>query len=224
MPGVVRLGQTMNKYQQVFQNNARWVAEMKKADPAYFTNLAKDQSPDFLYIGCSDSRVPANVVMGLPPGDVFVHRNIANLVVNTDLNCQSVIQYAVEVLRVKHIVVCGHYGCGGIRAAMVPRDMGLLNGWLREIRDIARIHKATLDTAPTPEARLHMLVEMNVREQCVNILKTAVVQQAYLDTGYPLVHGWVYNLPEGLIHDLDIDHAAVLAEIQKVYDLRRPHH
>jgi carbonic anhydrase len=210
----------MKKYKEVFENNRRWVAEMKAADPDYFTEMAKDQSPDFLYIGCSDSRVPANVIMGLPPGDIFVHRNIANLVVNTDDNCQCVIQYAVDVLKVKHIVVCGHYGCGGIKAAMVPKDLGLLNGWLREIRDIARIHKDKLTVISDPELQHRTLVELNVKEQCVNVLKTSSVQRSYIKTGYPMVHGWVYDLSEGLIKDLDIDHDALLEQVQEVYDLR----
>ena len=130
----------MEAYRKVFQNNRDWVDSMLEQDPDYFKRMAVDQTPDFLYIGCSDSRVPANVIMGLPPGDVFVHRNIANLVVNTDDNCQSVIHYAVSVLKVKHVIVCGHYGCGGIKAAMVPRDLGRLNGWRREIRDVYRLH------------------------------------------------------------------------------------
>lgn len=209
----------MKKYLEVFDNNRRWVKEMTKTDPNYFKDMAVDQTPDFLYIGCSDSRVPANVIMGLPAGDVFVHRNIANLVVNTDDNCQCVIQYAVAVLKVKHIIVCGHYGCGGIKSAMIPRDMGLLNGWLREIRDIARIHKDKLSVVKDAEVQHRMLVELNVREQCTNVLKTAAVQKSYLETGYPIVHGWVYELSEGLIKDLEIDHDAMLHQIQEVYDL-----
>jgi carbonic anhydrase len=209
----------MKAYQQVFENNRAWVEEMTAKDPNYFMEMAEDQTPTFLYIGCSDSRVPANVIMGLPPGEVFVHRNIANLVVNTDDNCQCVIHYAVGVLKVKHIIVCGHYGCGGIKAAMVPRDMGLLNGWLREIRDIARLHKDKLKPIVDPEAFHRRLVELNVLEQCQNVLKTASVQRSYIQTGYPIVHACVYDLHDGLLRDLSFDHEGTLKQVQEVYDL-----
>src|SRR5690606_19074363 len=169
--------------QRVFENNRRWVEEHTRADPNFFEDLAKTQDPDFLYIGCADSRVPANQIMGLHPGDVFEHRNIANLVVNTDMNAQSVIQYAVEQLGVKHVVVCGHYGCGGVRAAMQSQDLGLLNGWLRNIRDVYRLHHEELDAIEDEEARYRRLVELNVYEQCVNVIKTSWVQQSFLRTG-----------------------------------------
>jgi carbonic anhydrase len=213
----------MEAYRKVFQNNRDWVDSMLEQDPDYFKRMAVDQTPDFLYIGCSDSRVPANVIMGLPPGDVFVHRNIANLVVNTDDNCQSVIHYAVSVLKVKHVIVCGHYGCGGIKAAMVPRDLGLLNGWLREIRDVYRIHKDELKPILDPEAAHRRLVEKNVLEQCTNVIKTACVQAAYNETGYPHVHGWAYDMETGLINDLHVDFEGILANIQEIYDLRHTH-
>jgi len=152
----------MEQYRQVFANNREWVAAKLKADPNYFEELAKGQTPNFLYIGCADSRVPANEIMGLAPGDIFVHRNIANLVVNTDLNAQSVIEYAVVHLKVKHIIVCGHYGCGGVKGAMQPQDLGILNGWLREIRDVYRIHKKELDQIEDEENRYRRLIELNV--------------------------------------------------------------
>jgi carbonic anhydrase len=210
----------MEVYLKVFDNNRNWVDSMLEQDPDYFTRMAVDQTPDFLYIGCSDSRVPANVIMGLPPGDVFVHRNIANLVVNTDDNCQSVIHYAVSVLKVKHVIVCGHYGCGGIKAAMVPRDLGLLNGWLREIRDVYRIHKEELKPILDPEVAHRRLVEKNVLEQCTNVIKVAAVQKSYNETGYPIVHGWAYDLETGLIKDLNVDFEGILANVQEIYDLR----
>jgi carbonic anhydrase len=209
----------MEAYKKVFENNRKWVDQMLENDPDYFERMAVDQTPDFLYIGCSDSRVPANVIMGLPPGEIFVHRNIANLVVNTDDNCQSVIHYAVNVLKVRHIVVCGHYGCGGIRAAMEPRDLGMLNGWLREIRDIYRLHKDELKVIVDPEERHRRLVEKNVLEQCTNVIKTACVQKSFLDTGYPIVHGWAYDMRSGLINDLNIDFEGILHNIQEIYDL-----
>jgi carbonic anhydrase len=210
----------MKSYNQVFENNRKWVEEMTSQDPEYFERMAEDQTPDFLYIGCSDSRVPANVIMGLPPGDVFVHRNVANLVVNTDDNVQAVMQYAIEVLEVKHIIVCGHYGCGGVKAALEPRDMGQLNGWLREIRNVYRLHKPELTAMKDPEERHRMLVRMNVREQCLNVIKTAYLQKSYNKKGFPIVHGWVYDLHNGIIQDLEIDFLAYLDEVRELYDLR----
>jgi carbonic anhydrase len=214
------MGRTMgNKYVQVFENNRRWVANKRERDPDYFARLAREQHPDFLFIGCSDSRVPANKIMGLEPGDVFVHRNIANLVVNTDINCQSVIQYAVEILHVKYIVVCGHYGCGGIKAAMQSADLGLLNGWLREVRDVYRLHSDELDSLTHTETRYRRLVELSVQEQCRNVIKTSWVQRHYLEHGYPTVHGWVYDLSEGLLVDLEIPFAVTLSEVRVLYRL-----
>lgn len=210
----------MDNYRQVFENNRRWAASRTATDPEFFTRLAGGQNPDFLYIGCADSRVPANVIMGIDPGGVFVHRNVANLVVNTDLNGQAVIQYAVEHLHVRHIVVCGHYGCGGVKAALQPEDLGLLNGWLREIRDVYRLHREELDAIDDPDARYRRLVELNVWEQCLNVAKTSFVQQHFLRTGYPTVHGWVYDLADGLLVDLDIDFGDLLQEIRSVYDLQ----
>jgi carbonic anhydrase len=209
----------VNKYAQVFANNRRWVEGKHARDPGYFERLAREQHPDFLFIGCSDSRVPANKIMGLEPGDVFVHRNVANLVVNTDINCQSVIQYAVELLHVKYIVVCGHYGCGGVQAAMQSSDLGLLNGWLREVRDVYRLHSAELDSLADAEQRHRRLVELSVKEQCRNVIKTSWVQRHYLEHGYPTVHGWVYDLSKGFLIDLDIPFSETLAEVRVLYRL-----
>lgn len=208
-----------DRYQSVFENNRKWVQGKRANDPDYFVRLAAEQNPDFLFIGCSDSRVPANEIMGLEPGDVFVHRNIANLVVNTDTNCQSVIQYAVEVLHVKHVVVCGHYGCGGVLAAMQSRDMGLLNGWLREVRDVYRLHATELNAIEDQNLRYRKLVELNVREQCMNVIKTAMVQRHFMRDGYPTVHGWVYDLSEGLLVDLNIPFEDSLNKVREIYRL-----
>ena len=205
-------------YRKVFENNKKWAADMRAKDADFFKKLATEQNPDFLFIGCADSRVPANVVMGVEPGDVFVHRNIANLVVNTDLNVQSVIEYAVSHLHVKHIVVCGHYGCGGVRAAMQSQDLGVLNPWLRQIRDVYRGHQDSLDTLDE-ETRYRHLVELNVREQCVNVIKTAAVQKHWLKHHTPTVHGWVYDLAKGELRDLELDFDDVLERIRRVYHL-----
>ena len=209
----------MPSYDEVFENNRRWVAEKTDADPNFFNRLAHGQEPDFLFIVCADSRVPANEIMGLIPGEVFVHRNVANLVVNTDINAQSVIEYAVAHLSVKHIVVCGHYGCGGVKAAMQAADLGILNGWLREIRDVYRIHQKELDAIEDEHARYRRLIELNVQEQAINVIKTAVVQKTYLSEGYPEVHGWVYDISDGVLHDLKIPFESILAKIREIYDL-----
>lgn len=208
-----------SRYDQVFENNKKWVEKKKASDADYFVKLAAEQNPDFLFIGCSDSRVPANEIMGLEPGEVFVHRNIANLVVNTDVNCQSVIQYAVDVLNVDHIVVCGHYGCGGVLAAMQSADLGLLNGWLREVRDVYRLHAEELDAIEDVDQRYRRLVELNVREQCANVIKTAQVQRQFMSRGNPRVHGWVYDLSEGLLVDLNIPFEETLEHVRKIYRL-----
>ena len=208
----------MKRYQQVFENNMKWVAERNK-DEGYFERLAAGQNPDFLYIGCADSRVPANEIMGLEPGDVFVHRNVANLVVNTDLNVHSVIEYAVEHLEVEHIIVCGHYGCGGVKAAMQPADLGLLNPWLREVRDVYRLHSKELAAIPDEETRYRRLVELNVQEQCVRVLKTASVQKHLLKRKRPTVHGWVFDLHDGILKDLEIPFDEILEDIREIYRL-----
>ncbi len=209
----------MIPYDQLFENNRRWASNKKAGEPAYFDKLAAEQHPGYLYIGCSDSRVPANDIMGVEPGDVFVHRNVANVVANTDLNCGAVIEYAVAHLKVRHIIVCGHYNCGGVKAAMQPQDMGLLNPWLRNIRDVYRLHQDELNGITEEAARYERLVELNVIEQCVNVIKTAPVQQSYLAQGYPVVHGWVFDLHTGLLKDLAIDFEARLRSIQQIYNL-----
>ena len=210
---------TMTTYEQIFENNRKWVASKTALDVDFFKKLASDQNPEYLYIGCSDSRVPANEIMGLDSGEVFVHRNIANLVCATDLNVMAVINYGVRYLDVKHIIVCGHYNCGGVKAAMQPKDMGILNPWLRNIRDVYRLHKEELNTITDEKKRYDRLVELNVQEQCVNVIKFARVQQEYVKTGYPVVHGWVFDLKTGLLKDLNLDFEKILHDIQEIYNL-----
>lgn len=201
---------------QFFKNNKEWVSEQLALDANYFENLSKGQAPEYLYIGCSDSRVPPETMMGIKPGEVFVHRNIANLVLNTDLSAMSIINFAVEHLKVNHIIVCGHYYCGGVQAAMQPSDMGILNPWLRNIRDVYRLHKTELDQIDNEEEQYKRLIELNVQEQCVNVLKTASVQKAYNDRKIK-VHGWVFDLHSGKLIDLRIDFKAILKEITEIY-------
>jgi carbonic anhydrase len=204
------------KIENVFKNNEAWVKEKLSIDPHYFENLSKGQSPEFLYIGCADSRVTAEDIMGVQPGEVFVHRNIANLVNSVDLNVMSVLNYAVRHLKVKHIVVCGHYYCGGVKAAMQPADLGILNPWLRNIRDVYRLHAAELNAIQDEDARYNRLIELNVQEQCVNLIKTAAVQQAHKERGL-LVHGWVFDVKSGKLIDLKIDFPKIMASIMEIY-------
>lgn len=208
-------------YQRIFAANKQWVEKKNTEDPDFFKHLAEEQNPDYLYIGCSDSRVHANEIMGLEPGQVFVHRNIANMVVNTDLNALSVINFGVEYLNVKYIIICGHYNCGGIKAALAPKDYGILNPWLRNIRDVYRLHEEELDAITDIKKRHNRLVEINVYEQCLNVIKTAEVQKSYLKTGYPRVAGWVYDINEGFLLDLKIDFEKELNRIRKIYDLTK---
>lgn len=209
----------MTAYEQIFENNRKWVAVKKASEKDFFKNLAKGQNPDFLYIGCSDSRVTAEELMGLKPGELFVHRNIGNVVSNNDLSAMSVINYAVNQLKVKHIVVCGHYECGGVKAALQNRDMGILNPWLRNIRDVYRLHREELNVIRNEQERYNRLVELNTEEQCINILKTAVVQKAYLKRGYPLVHGWIFDVRTGELIDLHFDFQKKLEDIREIYNL-----
>ena len=209
----------MTLYHQIFENNSKWAKEKKEANADFFTTLAASQSPEILYIGCSDSRVTAEEMMGLEPGQAFIHRNVANLIHATDLNSMSVITYAVEHLKVKHIIVCGHYNCGGVKAAMQPKDMGILNPWLRGVRDVYRLHQAELDAITDEEKRYEKLVDLNVQEQCINIIKYASVQKSFVENGYPTVHGWVFDLHNGNIIDLKIDFETKLKDIQKIYNL-----
>jgi carbonic anhydrase len=201
---------------QIFKNNQEWVSKKLATDSNYFKELSNGQNPEVLYIGCSDSRVTAEEIIGAGPGDVFVHRNIANMVPNTDLSSMSVINYAVEHLKVKHVVVCGHYYCGGVKAAMQSADLGILNPWLRGIRDVYRLHKAELDSITDEEAKYKRLVELNVQEQCVNVIKTSDVQKAYNSRGIT-VHGWVFDIHSGKLIDLDINFTQILSEIMEVY-------
>ena len=208
----------MKSIDQIFENNQKWIAEKLAIDENYFENLATGQSPEFLYIGCSDSRVTAEDLMGVKPGEVFIHRNIANFVNNVDLSVMSVINYAVRHLKVKHVVVCGHYNCGGVKAAMQPVDMGILNPWLRNIRDVYRIHKDELNTIELEEDRYNRLVELNVQEQCINLIKTAAVQEAHKERGL-IVHGWVFDIHTGKLIDLKIDFPKILSSIMEIYKL-----
>lgn len=206
-------------YGQVFENNLAWIAKKLELDADYFTKLAEGQSPKILYIGCSDSRITAEELMGAEPGEVFIHRNIANLVCATDLSALSVIEYAIDYLGVQHVVVCGHYECGGVRAAMEPRDLGVLNPWLRNIRDVYRLHVEELTAIEDEGERYRRLVELNVEEQCLNVIKTAVFQRHYLANQRPTVHGWVFDMHSGHLIDLRIDFVQKLDGIRQVYDL-----
>ena len=194
----------MNELAKLLHNNRAWAAERVTRDPLFFSRLAQQQAPQFLWIGCSDSRVPANEIVGLNPGELFVHRNVANVVVHTDLNCLSVLQFAVDVLRVRHIIVCGHYGCGGVRAAMEHDSHGLIDNWLRHVQDVERAHCVQLEAIPDSQRRLDRLSELNVVEQVRNVSRTTIVQDAWR-RGQPLqLHGWIYGLADGLITDLGV--------------------
>jgi carbonic anhydrase len=192
----------MKIHEKLLLENKAWAQEKTLLDPNYFNRLSHIQTPDFLWIGCSDSRVPANEITGTEPGEVFVHRNIANMVVHTDLNMLSVLQYAVEVLKVKNIIVCGHYGCGGVKAALTNTHLGIINKWLRNIKDVYRFHQAELDLISSEEDRVDRLIELNVKEQVVNLAKTSIIQKAWKERGGPTIHGWVYRLTDGIIHPL----------------------
>ena len=204
--------------ESIFKNNERWVQKKLSIDENYFVDLARDQKPELLYIGCSDSRVSAEELMGSQPGEVFIHRNIANMVVSIDLNVMSVVNYAVDHLKVKKIVVCGHYGCGGIKAAMQASDLGILNPWLRNIRDVYRIHFDELDKIENEEDKYKRLVELNVQEQCINLIKTAAVQKAYASREIA-VFGWVFDTQSGKLIDLKIDFPNILKDIMKIYKI-----
>jgi carbonic anhydrase len=195
----------MSALDRLLKNNQTWAAERVREDPEFFTRLAHLQSPEVLWIGCSDSRVAANVITGTLPGEIFVHRNIANLVVHTDVNLLSVLEYGVNVLKVKHVIVSGHYGCGGVRAAMANQSLGIINTWLHSIKDIYRLHEEQLRRIDDEEARLARLVELNVLEQVNNLAKTAVIQKAWKDHRRPTLHGWVYGLDTGhLVPQLEL--------------------
>lgn len=191
----------MKLYEKLLLENKAWAAEKVQDDPDYFNRLAHLQTPDFLWIGCSDSRVPANEITGTQPGEIFVHRNVANMVVNTDVNLLSVLDYAVNHLKVKHVIVCGHYGCGGVKAATTSTDFKpVLNMWLRNIKDVIRLHRAELDAIADEGARINRLTELNVKEQVFNLAKTSIIQKAWKHEQRPHLHGWVYGLKDGIIN------------------------
>lgn len=187
---------------RLIDNNKKWAEDVIKEDPEYFSRLADVQKPEFLWIGCSDSRVPADRVTGTQPGEIFVHRNIANMVIHTDLNLLSVLEYAVDHLKVKHIIVCGHYGCGGVKAAMTRHNYDLINKWIRNIKDVYRTYRNVIDFETKPEDRLNKLIELNVQEQVMNLAKTSIVQRSWKKEKAPTIHGWVYSLDDGIIKDL----------------------
>jgi carbonic anhydrase len=193
-----------NLYSQLLQNNKEWVKSKLEKDPDYFNRLSLGQSPPILWIGCADSRVPANEIIGAEPGEVFVHRNIANMVVHSDMNMLSVLDYAVNVLKVKHIIVCGHYGCGGVQAAMTNKHIGLIDNWIRHIKDVYRFHQDELNSIENEKERFNRFVELNVVEQVLDLGKTSIVQSAWENGQNVHIHGWVYDIHDGLIKDLDI--------------------
>ncbi|MBL7883227.1 MAG: carbonate dehydratase [Bacteroidia bacterium] len=206
----------MKSYNKLFENNKNWVAEKKKENPNFFNELSKGQTPEYLWIGCSDSRVPANEITGTQPGEMFVHRNIANMVVHSDMNLLSVLSYAVEVLKVRHIIVCGHYGCGGVLAAMGNKQYGLIDNWLRHIKDVYKMHHTELDSIKDETEKGRRFVELNVIEQVYDLCKTSIIQNAWKNNQEIFVHGWVYDLNDGLIKDLDVTFASN-EELPKVY-------
>ena len=206
----------MKKLPVLFENNRKWAAQISQNNPSFFSRLAQQQKPEFLWIGCSDSRVPANEIIGLLPGELFVHRNVANLVIHTDMNCLSVLQYAVEILKVRHIIVCGHYGCGGVKAALESQPHGLIDNWLRHIRDIHQRRGSDLLRLPTVDERINRLCELNVIEQVKNVGNTTIIQEAWQREQMVTIHGWIYAISDGLLKDLDacISSASDLAKLE----------
>ncbi len=210
----------MKSFEKLLLENKAWAKEKLENDPDFFNNLAGIQNPEFLWIGCSDSRVSANEITGTQPGEIFVHRNIANMVVHTDLNLLSVLDYAVNHLHVKHIIVCGHYGCGGIKASMTKHSFGILNKWLRNIKDVYRIYRKEIDALHSEGEKVNMLTELNVKEQCLNLIQTSIVQKSWKHNGYPQIHGWVYGLSTGIIKPIiDIPVGTHLDDIYEFDDL-----
>ena len=210
----------METYKKLLHNNEKWAKEAVDKDPDYFSRLANVQTPEFLWIGCSDSRVPANEITGTQPGEIFVHRNVANMVVHTDLNMLSVLEYAVHHLHVKHIIVCGHYGCGGVKASMTQHSFGIINKWLRNIKDVYRFHRDEIDAIADPELRTNRLTELNVHEQVMNLAKTSIIQRAWKKYNYPHLHGWVYGLNDGKINPIfDIPAGTHLDDLYEFDDL-----
>jgi carbonic anhydrase len=193
---------TLKPYEILLRNNRQWAEDTVKKDPEFFHRLANVQHPEFLWIGCSDSRVPADRITGTQPGEIFVHRNIANMVVHTDLNLLSVLEYAVNHLKVKHVIVCGHYGCGGVKAAMTRHNLGIINKWVRNIKDVYRIHRDEINYQTKGSEQLNRLIELNVQEQVMNLAKTSIIQKAWREEQRPYLHGWVYGLEDGIIHPI----------------------
>ncbi|MBK8162650.1 MAG: carbonate dehydratase [Gammaproteobacteria bacterium] len=194
----------MHPLKDLFDNNKRWAQRMTRVDPDFFRHLTEQQTPEYLWIGCSDSRVPANEIVGLPPGELFVHRNVANIVIHTDINCLSVLQYAVDILRVKHIIVCGHYGCGGVKAALEDQAHGLIDNWIHNVREIYEVHRERVDAEPEVARRLALMCELNVVEQAKKVYRTTIVQQA-LQRGQTLtIHGLIYDITDGILKDLEV--------------------
>jgi len=208
----------MDTYHALLRGNKKWVKSKLEADPEFFKRLAKGQSPEVLWIGCSDSRVPANEITGTAPGEIFVHRNIANMVVHSDMNLLSVLDYAVNILKVKHVIVCGHYGCGGVKAAMENGQHGLVDNWLRYIKDVYRFHTAELEAIEDPVARFNRFVELNVIEQVFDLSKTSIIQNAWATRSQPRVHGWVYDIGTGIIKDLGVS-LTNTEELPQIYQI-----
>ena len=208
----------MSKLDGLFEKNREWANSVNTSDPEFFQKLAAQQNPEYLWIGCSDSRVPANQIVGLLPGEIFVHRNVANIVVHTDFNCLTVLQYAVDVLKVKHVIVVGHYGCGGIRAAYEDADNGLIDNWLRNIKDVLQRHRARIEAIDDEEARLDLLCELNVMTQVSHVCYTTIAQNAWARGQKLAVHGWVYSLQDGLLKDLDcsVDQVDQIPDVYRV--------
>ena len=205
-----------SKLPNLFENNRAWSKDMTRQDPEFFRRLAAQQSPKYLWIGCSDSRVPANEIVGLLPGELFVHRNVANLVVHTDLNCLSVMQFAVEILKVEHIIVCGHYGCGGVRSVVEKRDLGLVNNWLRHLADVRDQHAAELAALPNDDARAKRLCELNIIEQVRNVCESTIVRNTWKQNQPLVIHGWAYSLQDGLLQDILPQPISSEREIEKL--------
>ena len=208
-----------NYYESLFENNKEWIKKELKEDPEYFNKLAAGQKPPLLWIGCADSRVPANEIIGAKPGEVFVHRNIANMVIHSDMNMLSVLDYAVNVLEVKHIIVCGHYDCGGVKAALTNKSYGLIDNWIRHIKDVYRFHQKELDTITNDAAKLNRYVELNVIEQVFDLAKTSIVQNAWRKNQEVSIHGWVYKLNDGIIKDLNVNFKNN-SELNEVFQLK----
>ena len=208
----------MKTLKKFFESNRKWAEKIKETDPDFFAKLSRQQTPEYLWIGCSDSRVPSNQIVGMLPGEIFVHRNIANVVIHTDLNCLSVLQFAVEVLKVKHIIVCGHYGCGGIKAALERTSYGLIDTWLRHIKDVYRYHQEKLDEIKDEEDKLNLLCELNVIEQVANVCHTSIVQKAWKAGQELSVHGWIYSIEDGILKDLEVtvDEVSDISETYRV--------